>query len=92
MGAGYSDTALWITKRRDNKIRDNTVDRLLEDLLIDLLSCSFSYLEVCLIVLKLIEDIFTASKPVSRNWLQVLIKATMSDSVGHIMLMVTHRS
>jgi hypothetical protein len=88
MGSSYSDTTLWITKRRDNKIRNNTVDGLLEDLLIDFLSCSFSYFKVCLIVLKLIEDIFTASKPVGGNWMQVLIKAFVFNFVGHHMIMI----
>ena len=82
MGSSYSDTTLWITKSRDNQIRDNTVDGLLKDLLINFLSCSFSYLEVCLIVLKLIEDIFTASKSVGGNGLQVLIKALISEVIG----------
>ena len=61
-------------------------------LLVSLLPGSLSDLKVALIVLKLIEDIFAASEPIGCNWLQVLMKAMMSDSVGDIMVMVTHRS
>ena len=86
------DATLWITQGRQNKVSDNAVDGLLEYVLVSLLSGSLSDLKVALIVLKLIEDIFTASEPIGCNWLQVLIKATMSNSIGHIMVMVTHRS
>ena len=86
------DATLWITQGRQNKVSDNAVDGLLEYVLVSFLPGSLSDLKVALIVLKLIEDIFAASEPIGCNWLQVLIKATMSDSVGHIMLMVTHRS
>ena len=67
-------------------------DSFLEYVLVSLLPSSLADFKVALIVLKLIEDIFTASKPASRNWLQVLIKAPMPDSIGHSMVMVTHRS
>ena len=86
------DATLWITEGGQNKISDNAVDGLLEYVLVSFLSGSLSDVKVALIVLKLIEDIFTASEPIGCNWLQVLIKATMSYIIGHIMVMVTHRS
>ena len=85
------DATLWITQGRQNKVSDNAVDGLLEYVLVSLLPGSLSDLKVALIVLKLIEDIFTASEPIGCNWLQVLIKATMSDIIGDIGVMVTHR-
>ena len=86
------DATLWITEGGQNKISDNAVDGLLEYVLVSLLPGSLSDFKVALIVLKLIEDIFTASEPIGCNWLQVLIKATMSDGIGHIMVMVIHRT
>ena len=85
------DATLWITQGRQNKIGDNAVDGLLEYVLVSLLSGSLSDLEVALIVLKLIEDIFTASEPIGCNWLQVLIKATMSNVVGHFVHILAER-
>ena len=66
-------------------------DGLLEYVLVSLLPGSLSDFKVGLIVLKLIEDIFTEPESIGCNWLQVLIKAQMSDSVGHGMAVVTHR-
>ena len=77
------DATLWITKGGQNKISDNAVDGLLEYVLVSFLPGSLSDFKVALIVLKLIEDIFTASEPIGCNWLQVLIKALMSDVIGH---------
>ena len=67
-------------------------DSFLEYVLVSLLPSSLADFKVALIVLKLIEDILTASESIGWNWLQVLIKAPMPDSIGHSMVMVTHRS
>jgi hypothetical protein len=69
MGSGNSDTAIWITKSSQHKIRNNTVNSLLKDLLIYLLPGSFSNLEMGLIILQLIEYIFAAPESIRSDWL-----------------------
>ena len=88
MGSGDSDTAIWITKGRQNKIRNNTVDSLLKDLLIYFFSGSFSYLELDLIILQLIEYVLAAPESISSDWLQVLIKASVLGFICHHIIMI----